>query len=60
MPEYVVTWEIDIEAESPQKAAEMAFVIQAMHDPFKIKADDAVVFTVSDGTTTVTIDLAKS
>ena len=42
MKNYLVTWVIDIEAESAEKAAEQAYAIQ--QDPFSI----ATLFTVTD------------
>lgn len=54
MKNYLVEWYIDVEAESPQEAAEKALEIQ--RDPDSI----ATVFTVSDGdSSTVNVDLSE-
>lgn len=52
MPEYLVTWEVDVEAESPHAAAEKALEMQ--RDPGSL----ATCFTVADVETdeTTTID----
>lgn len=55
MTEYRVRWEIDIEADSPQEAAEKALLIQRRHNSI------ATVFDVTPhggaAADTVTIDL---
>lgn len=52
MPEYHVTWEIDLEADSPREAADHALAIQRDPD------STATVFDVTDGIgTTDRIDL---
>lgn len=53
MKTYLVQWEIEIDAESEREAAEKAREIQL--DP----NSSAVVFTVSDGRSLVTIDLLE-
>ena len=57
MAEYKVAWEIDIEADSPRKAAEIAF--QIMHDT-QTDYDSACFFAVKDKATGASclVDLA--
>lgn len=52
---YLVTWDIELSADSPRKAAEMALEIQ--RDPYSL----AEVFTVDamDGSNPVFIDLVE-
>lgn len=51
MPTYHVTWEIDIEADSPEEAATVARYIQL--DPENI----ATVFAVDHGDTRTVVDV---
>ena len=51
MPEYLMTWKIDIEADTPQNAAEWALITQ--RDVQSI----ATVFTVRDKATGVEVDV---
>ncbi|HEV3458099.1 MAG TPA: hypothetical protein VHG32_16150 [Thermoanaerobaculia bacterium] len=53
MPTYLVTWRIDIEADTPEEAALAALAIQRKPD------STAVVFEVTDKTSRVaaTVDL---
>ena len=55
--QYLVTWQIDIEADSPQEAAARALIIQRDNDP----ANTATVFDVTkqEGITHL-IDLSES
>lgn len=53
MTNYLISWDIEIEADSPQRAAELA--LETMQDPTSI----ATVFLVrGDDDSSVTIDLA--
>ncbi|MGW6569825.1 hypothetical protein [Streptomyces sp. NPDC054975] len=51
MPEYTVTWEIDVGAADPVDAARKALAIQ------RNAASWAAVFTVHSDTSTATVDL---
>lgn len=51
---YLVSWHIDIDADSPEEAAAKALRIQRNNDPENI----ATVFTVSQGTHTQIVDLS--
>jgi len=42
MPEYLVTWEIDIEADSPEEAAKRALLIQ------RDQGSEATIFNVTE------------
>lgn len=57
MKSYLVTWRIDIEADSPEEAAARALIIQRDNDP----ANTATMFEVREHDTgrTLEIDLAK-
>lgn len=43
MPMYLVSWQIDIDAETPEEAAAIALIIQRDNDP----ANTATVFDVA-------------
>lgn len=51
MPEYRVTWEMDIDADSPREAAEKALAVQ--RNPESI----ATIFTVTPRVKTTFVDL---
>lgn len=58
MPEYIVTWTIDIDADSPRDAAEQALAIQ--RDPASIAAVFSVQHVVERrGATTHVVDEAE-
>ncbi|MHB8621055.1 MAG: hypothetical protein ACYDAG_16030 [Chloroflexota bacterium] len=51
MPEYLVTWDLDVAANTPREAAELAW--QAMRRPLSI----ATVFSVIDKTSGISIEV---
>jgi hypothetical protein len=53
MPNYLVEWTIDIEADSPREAARKALETQRDEDSI------AVCFTIHDGDTVVNVDLLE-
>lgn len=54
MPSYCVTWEIDIDADTPEEAAKLAQEIQQDPD------STATVFLVRAGRRQYSVDLAKN
>lgn len=58
MKTFLVTWQIDIDAETPQEAAAQALIVQRDNDP----ANSATVFDViehGNGGAIVRIDLSE-
>lgn len=53
MPEYVVRWQMDFEADTPEDAARKALAVH--RDPRSI----ATVFNVDDGSASVEVDLGE-